>query len=223
MIKLIDFWKKNSAFIVSVLAFLFLMDYCGRIIIPPKNYNNRADIPLIESTEQNVQGEKRLKNYEEIIMERNANEKTNWPVLAWLSAIVAVGAAGYFIHKKGWLKNIMPGRVSLKSVLLEEKKSGRLLMRLTISNTTALNQTFLLPDLLFKTSHHIRRFRIKSDDFPLTLTPGTSHNMLIDINQFWERVPDLVDFNTIGAEIETGYGKVYKSMMRPKWWVFKRI
>jgi hypothetical protein len=59
-----------------------------------------------------------------------------------------------------------------------------------------------------------------SDDFPLTLTPGTSHSMLIDLHQFWDKVPDLERFKSVGAEIDTTSGRVFKTRIVPKWQVF---
>jgi hypothetical protein len=219
MFRLLEFWRRYSTFIVTVLAFLFLMDYCGRIIFPTKGVADEQQLVEQSISNRNLDGT-RLKSYEEIMMDRRAKEKTNWPLLSWLAAAAAVGFAGYYAHKKGWLKALIPGSLSFRSKLQKDKSSGRMQMRLTMSNTTHSSETFLLPHLLFKKSSEIRRFKIKSDDFPLTLTPGTSHSLLIDVHQFWDKVPDLERFTSVGAEIDTTSGRVFKTRIVPKWQVF---
>ena len=94
-------------------------------------------------------------------------------------------------------------------------------MRLILSNTTTESKTFLGPQLLFKKLSEGRRFKIKSDDFPITLTSGTSHSLIIDIDQFYEKVAELEAFKRIGAEIDTTGGKVFRTMVVPRWWVFR--
>jgi hypothetical protein len=221
MFRFFNFWKRNSTFILWVLGFLFLMEYCSRVMMPaPKQ---KVVNPVVEVQPKAEGGGKRIKNYEEILMERRAKQQTNWPLLAWLAAGATVLVAGYYAHRKGWLRGLVPGSVSFSSALMRDRSTGRLLMRLLMSNTTQGSQTFLLPHLLFKHGGEVRRFKIKSEDFPLTLTQGTSHSLVIDVDQFWEKVPDLVRFNSIGAEIDTTSGKVFKTRILPKWWVFKRI
>lgn len=220
MNKILDFWKRNSTFILTVLGFLFFMDFCGRMIMPkhqivnqqaPELHNNIAD--------SNISG-KGLKSYEEIMMARSVNQKSKLPLLSSLIALLAVGAAGYYVYKKGYLKKIIPGSIGFKAILLREKQSKRLLMRINLSNTTHETQTFLPPYVLFKKSSEVRRFRLKSDDFPLSLTPGTKHTMVIDIEQFVGRIPELKKFNRIGAVIDTTSGKIFKSDALPRWLVF---
>lgn len=221
MFRFIEFWKRNSTFIITILVFLFFMDYCGRIIFPgSRSRTTEHEIERTLDYSPNALS-KGLKSYDEIIMERNAGKKTNWPLLSWLTAATIVGFAGYFAHRKGWLKELIPGRVSFDATLLKDKMSGRLLMRLILSNTTTESQTFLGPQLLFKKLSEARRFKIKSDDFPITLTSGTSHSLIIDIDQFYEKVADLEAFKRIGAEIDTTGGKVFRTMVVPRWWVFR--
>ncbi len=225
MNKILDFWKRNSTFILVIMTFLFFMDFCGRMIMPTANkkQENKENSESVFFEETKSYKSSGLKSYEQIMMERKLNKSANWTLLSWLAALAAVGAAGYFAHKKGWLKQLIPDNVRFKTTLLQDKFTQRLLMRLYISNTTNESQTFLLPHVLFKKSFEVKRFRLKSDDFPLTLTPGTSHTMVIDLQQFWEKVPSLANFHRIGAEIDTTSGRVFKTFAMPKWWVFKRI
>ncbi len=221
MFRLLEFWKRNSTFILIILAFLFFMDFCGRIIIPhPENVTKKSISKEPVTINPNQGG---LKSYEEIVMERSLNDKGNRLLLSWLAALAVVVIAGYYTHQKGWLKSFFPGKVAFSSVLLKEKVSKRLLMRLSLSNTTRESKTFLMPHLLFKKSSEVRRFKLKSEDFPLTLTSGTNHTMVIDIEQFWEKVPDLAKFSRIGAEINTTAEEVFTSGNHHKWWIYKRL
>lgn len=215
MFRLLEFWKRNSTFILIILAFLFFMDFCGRIIIPQsENVTKKTTSQEVITIKPDQGG---LKSYEEIVMERKLSDKGNGVLLSWLAALSVVVIAGYYTHQKGWLKKFFPGKVAFSSVLLKEKGSKRLLMRLSLSNTTSESKTFLMPHLLFTKSSEVRRFKLKSEDFPLTLTSGTSHTMVIDIEQFWEKVPGLAKFSRIGAEINTTTDEVFTSDNHHKW------
>lgn len=220
MNKILDFWKRNSTFILTMLGFLFFMDFCGRMIMPKHQMVNQQEPELHSNISEGNTTGKGLKSYEEIMMERSVNQKSKLPLLSLLFALLTVGATGYYVHKKGYLKKIIPGSIGFKAILLKEKTSKRLLMRINLSNTTHETQTFLPLSVLFKKSSEVRRFRLKSDDFPLSLTPGTKHTLVIDIEKFREKLPELNRYSRIGAEIDTTSGKIYKSNALPKWLIF---
>jgi hypothetical protein len=134
--------------------------------------------------------------------------------------LLVAAVAVWYLMRKGYLSKIFPGRVRFRTTIIRHKNNRRLLLEIKLVNTTSESQTFLTPQLLFKKSSEVKRFKLKSNDFPLTLTSGTRHSMTIDLEQFWEKVPTLKSYNLVGAEIETSSGKLYKTLVMPKWWVF---
>ena len=180
------------------------------------------DTEISESNEA-LKKDNGIKSYEQLMAERVARETQRttsfFSAIFWLSALILVV---YYLNRKGWLPKLMPQWVSFKMVLMENKINKRLLMRLTITNNSRKSETFNSPCLLFKNWSKSRKFVIKNDLFPLTLTPETMHTMMIDVQNFYDKVPDLGKFKWLGAEVETSVGKIYRSIAVPRWWVFKR-
>lgn len=224
MKRLLDFWNRHSTFIITILAFLFFMDLCSRLIMPRPDAGESSSQVNREWIEQATpQQEKGLKSYEQIMMERETRPDTRQPVVGWLMGLLVAVAAMWYLMRKGYLTRIFPGRVTFRTKFIWDKKSLRLLMEIKLINTSSESQTFLPPQMLFKKGLEAKRFKLKSNDFPLTLTSGTRHTMIIDVEQFWEKVPALKGFNRLGAEIETTSGKTYRTPAMPKWWIFKHV
>ena len=224
MKRLLDFWNRHSTFIITVLAFLFFMDLCSRLIMPrPETEKSTSHDNREWLKQETPKQENGLKSYEEIMMEREARQDPQQPLLVWLMGLLLAGATVWYLVRKGLLPKVFPGRVTFRTTFIRDKKNNRLLLEIKLVNTTRESQTFLTPQLLFKKVSEAKRFKLKSNDFPLTLTSGTRHTMIIDLEQFWEKVPALKSFYRVSAEIETTTGKLYKTRTLPKWWVFKHI
>lgn len=221
MRRLLDFWNRNSTFIITIMAFLFFMDLCSRLIMPHPTAEESTGQSQHEWLKPETHDQEHgLKSYEQIMMEREARRDSRQPVVAWLMGLLVTAVAVWYLMRKGYLSKIFPGRVRFRTTIIRHKNNRRLLLEIKLVNTTSESQTFLTPQLLFKKSSEVKRFKLKSNDFPLTLTSGTRHSMTIDLEQFWEKVPTLKSYNLVGAEIETSSGKLYKTLVMPKWWVF---
>ncbi|HBG86285.1 MAG TPA: hypothetical protein DDW62_01910 [Marinilabiliaceae bacterium] len=96
-------------------------------------------------------------------------------------------------------------------------------MRISVYNNTSQSKTFSAPHLFFKRGKDTRNFAVKNELFPLTLPAGSSHSILIDVDQFWEKVAGLNLYNRIGASIETSTGESYRSLAIPKWLVLGKV
>ncbi len=219
--QILNFWIKNRMIIVALLLVLLMMNLCGRILTPLTN-ESPVNTEILENNNDFNKGNG-IKSYEQLIAERVARERQRttsfFSVIFWLSALVLVV---YYLNRRGWLPKLMPQWVSFRMVLMENRINKRLLMRLTITNNSRKSETFNSPCLLFKKWSKSRKFVIKNDLFPLTLTPETTHTMMIDVQNFYDKVSGLNKFKWIGAEVENSGGKVYRSIAVPRWWVFKR-
>jgi hypothetical protein len=81
--------------------------------------------------------------------------------------------------------------------------------------------------VVFRKWQKERRFRFKvgkhDEVFPITLAPDTSHRVVLDLEQFFEKIPDLKGANRVGASVETTDDKQYRDFTMPMWldWLFK--
>jgi hypothetical protein len=224
MEKLLAFWQRNRLFIISVFGFFFLMNWCGRIMMPPVSQKPVETVaPMVEDYAQE-DGVPRLKTYEELMSEKAiGSERDSGSFFLFVMLLTALLLIGYYAYKKGWLSTIIPQWVRLSIRLYYDRKTGRLLLKLFVYNNTTESKTFMQPQLFFKKWGVTRSFVIKNETFPLTLTPGTGHTIVIDVEQFWDKVPDLKGFNRIGASIDTTYGRQYRTMAYPRWLVVGKI
>jgi hypothetical protein len=128
---------------------------------------------------------------------------------------------------KKYLHRLFPGRVMFSVVKGEDPVTGHRLLKISIVNKTDEGLTFLPPNLVFRKWGDERKFRLKGnsqeDMFPLTLTPGTSHRVVLDLEQFYEKIPDLKSSNRVGASVETTGQKIYRAFAWPRWitWLFQ--
>ncbi|MCA1744160.1 MAG: hypothetical protein LC643_00315 [Bacteroidales bacterium] len=224
MEKLLAFWHRNRLFIISVFGFFFLMNWCGRMIMPPVSQKQVETVaPMVEDYAQE-DGVPRLKTYEELMTEKAIrSERDSGSFFLFVMLLTALLLIGYYAYKKGWLSTILPQWVRLSIRLYYDRKTGRLLLKLFLYNNTAESKTFMQPHLFFKKWGVSRSFVIKNATFLLTLTPGTGHTIVIDVEQFWDKVSDLEGFNRVGASIDTTFGKNYRTMAYPRWFVVGKI
>jgi hypothetical protein len=224
MDKLMAFWQRNKLFIISVFGFFFLMNLCGRMMMPPASRKPvETMVPLVtdQAQEDSVP---RLKTYEEIMTEKSeGRQRDSVSFFRFVMLLTALLLIGYYAYKKGWLSTIIPQWVRFSMRLYYDRKTGRLLLKLFIHNNTSESKTFMQPHLFFKKWGGSRSFVIKNETFPLTLTPGTWHAIVIDVEQFWDKVSDLEGFNRVGASIDTTFGKNYRTLAYPRWFVVGKI
>lgn len=209
-----EFWKNNRTLIVSILGILLILNYCARMWQP--------EVVISPSSTQ----EERIlydDGYEE---EGRADRYDDPPASTLLGAfwqiIVTLSLTGvllYYGFTRGWYARLIPKWVAFTTPLARDKVSKRVVMRITVANNTQESKTFLSPQIYFKKWQKVRKFNIKTTVFPLTLTPGTRQDLVIDIDQFWDKIPDLKGFNRVGAFIEEKTGKVYRTRARLKWFV----
>ncbi len=214
------FFQKNRNLIWGILSFLFILNYCNRQASQPVRDSSVAQEQSVEETPV-VQDGKSLKSYEELVRDR-AQQQENRPSSFIITLILlAVGVFIAWQYQNRWKDKYFPGKVKFKAFRFRDKKTGRRLLRLMITNGSNESQTFMPPNIVFTRWGSQRQFKLKGsnseDMFPLTLTPGTHHNVVIDLDQFFEKMPELKKFNRVGGSVSTPAGKSYRCFTAPFW------
>lgn len=217
--KIAEFWKNNRTLIVSILGILIVLNYCARMWQPEEVSNTPLQNEEQFSPDRPI-GDKRINSYEDSINKHIQPEPSQldaiWQIIVTLAL---TGVLLYYGFTRGWYARFIPKWVAFSTPIYRDKLSKRLVMRITVANNTNESKTFLSPHIYFKKWQAVRKFNIKTAVFPMTLTPGTKQDIVIDIDQFWDKIPDLASFNRVGAFIEESNGKTYRTWARPKWFL----
>ena len=219
------FWRKYGNFILMGLFFMFLINLCHRPTPNRTSQREESRQEAVRDTASDGDGTS-LKSLEELMRERQA-EQEQQPGGGFFSTFVLLllGVAIVWVARQKWAQAMweqwFPGKVKFRVNKVKDRVTGRKLLRISIENKTREGLTFLPPMIVFSSWGKERRFRIRGNNqdemFPLTLTPGTGHRVVMDLEQFFEKIPDLKGANRIGAVIETTDGKRYKKFVLPRW------
>ncbi len=224
------FWRKYSKFILGGFFFLFLISYCNQESPNPAVESEKEEQTTIAESLDTNPGSS-LKTYEELVKQRPPQD-TEGPG-SFLTMFLLLTGAFLLVwllqqpKMQQSLRRWFPGRVMLEVVKRQDAVTGRRILKISIVNKSAEGIAFLPPNLVFRRWGKERVFRLKGsnqdDMFPLTLTPGTSHRLVLDLEQFYEKMPDLKKSNRVGASVETTGKKEYRSFALPGWlsWIVK--
>lgn len=217
------FWRKYGNFILIALFFLILSSYCNR------QTTTRSVAPQTQEEQEkdSVSGkdDQHLKSLEELMRDRRSEQESRPGGFLTTLVLLLMGVAVVWLVRQKWMQALFqqwfPGRVHFRVSKGKDRVTGRKLMRIAIENNTREGLTFMAPMIVFSKWGKERRFRIRGsnqeESFPLTLTPGTGHRLLLDLDQFYEKIPDLKDSTRVGASIETTDGKKFKKFVWPRW------
>ena len=219
-------WRKYGNLVLGGLFLLFIVSYCNqqaRYAVQRKALKEQQ--VATEGQQQMDKNSPKLKTFEELMRERQQQEQEEPDGLFTMLLLLSIGVGIVWLTRQPWWLSILhkwfPGQVQLRVFKGKDKITGKNLLKVTIENKTRDALTFLPPMVVFKKWGKERRFRLKGSDqedmFPLTLTPGTGHRILLDMNQFFEKIPDLKKSNRVGAMVETSEGKTYKKFVWPRW------
>ncbi|MFO8000816.1 MAG: hypothetical protein R6U46_06195 [Marinilabilia sp.] len=217
------FWRKNKNIVLTGLFFLFLISYCNqqapRQTQQPQEQEETASDTLSDSDDRS------LKSFEQLMEERRSQQKKRPGGFFTVFLLLMIGVGLVWVARQPWWQRIwrqwFPGRVQFRVSKGKDRVTGRQLLKISIVNKTREGLTFMPPMIVFSKWGKERRFRLRGSDqekmFPLTLTPGTGHRVVLDLDQFYEKVSDLKGANRVGAGIETTDGKRYKKFALPPW------
>lgn len=211
MNQIITFYRKHRILILGALTVLIIMQWCQyqanttyRKNVPQSHEVVRLDAPQPQSVpEQDV-------------------PQSN----PWLPYLILVGMTllVYIAQKKGWIEKLVPGRMSLRAKLF--KQNNRQMLRIYFLNTSQNSHDVDAPIVEFMKAGEQKSFRLKVNEndisFPITLTQRTSHLMVIDLQQFYERIPDLKRFYWIRIKATIDSKTVKQTFPMPVWSAFLR-
>lgn len=209
--QIVSFYKKNRLIILIGLITLIAINWCSeqgnriRQTSPSAPQNNERSI----TEDQNP------------AIERPQEEPTSHKGL-WLPYLLMVGMVllVFVAKRRGWIEKIFPGMVIVQTKIFRSKENKRHMMRLFIINTTKSGQTFNDPIIEFMRPGSKKAFSILatgSGAFPITLTTNTSHSLTIDLDRFYEKVPELKKYRWIRMKMTINGTKVKKSLPRWVW------
>ncbi|NPA36226.1 MAG: hypothetical protein GXO47_05200 [Chlorobi bacterium] len=208
------FYLKNRIFIISILFFILMMQVCNNGTV-----NNNSTSLKNEQPRKSVSTQPRnMSPIDSVIYKTiNKNDRNETGNSFMLEFLLMTGLvfAFYLLQKRGLLEKILPQKVSVRSKLIKKKETGETLLTIEIINKTKDSITFEPPVLTFKRFSKTRSFKIKGNDgvslFPLTLTPGTSHKLTINIDRMKNNIPELQKYKNIYVTVKTDTGKIHQS------------
>jgi hypothetical protein len=218
------YWRKYGNFILMGLFFLFIINYCSRQPVAPSQQDVQQQEQPSENVNQN-QDEPHLKSYEQLMMERQPQQQEGPGGFFTVFLLMLSGVGIVWLARQPWWIRLwekwFPGRVRFRAFKAKDHVTGRNLLKISIVNNTGDGLTFMPPMLVFRSWGKERRFRFRPSEqdemFPITLTPGTGHRVVLDVDQFYEKIPDLKSATRVGASVETTGGSQYKSFALPRW------
>lgn len=214
---ILAFTRKYRMVIWGVLGLII----CLQLFYPRKTEQEKR----LDRWQGNIEntldeGVKQLKSLEEISVEQmDGNEKNRH--VEYLPMLLMIGAVSalFFFQRRGLLTKILPGLIVITAGIVKRRKGERLKWKISITSTKKEGVTFLAPVVVFRKIGEKRKFKIKGHEvngvFPLTLTKGTGHHFVFDLQKFYEQIPGLEKYPFVNIEIETTLGKTYKSFIRP--------
>jgi len=204
------FYQKNRLLIIIGLGFMLVMQICsqgGRVETESGKPNQ-----IMETSVQDTETKPLQEIYRDQIHQKRAVD----PEVTSLFILIGLVLLFYVATKRGWLKHIVPAIVWVSLKVRRNNDTKERLATLTVSNHTKESITFTSPVIAF---NHLfkkaRRFRLKSgvghNAFPITLLPGTSHQIVINIDVFRKKAGGLSAFRWVKFEIEGRRPKVHSS------------
>ncbi len=212
-----EFYYRNRKLLIGGLAFLLLLQLCNRgAQTPERSHPKKRETLKIQLPEETMpNGEESLERAFYEGLEKPAKDEPAYnPLFMEFLFMTALVFIFYIAGKSGWLKSLMPKFVIVRARTVKSKVNGNTLLVIEINNKTRDSVTFEPPVLVFRRYSKERKFRIKGGEgefvFPLTLMPDTGHRVVVDIDRFRDKFPDIRKFNKISVLITADNGKTYK-------------
>ncbi len=211
--KIVKFWQDYKTLLIPIFLVLVTLNFCSKMwqIEPPETTY------LEQSSDEYVDN---IQDGESHYYENEIKPKNNKKIINIIFIVIIIATVISYKYSKQITNALTLKRVLFKTFIYRNKQTKRVLMRIKVINNSQSSLTFFEPIIHFKKFNKVRQFKISTSLFPVTLTQGTSQEIVIDIEQFWEKIDDLKRFDYIGASIEESGGKTYRRWAKPKWLIF---
>jgi len=215
MNKIKAFYQKNRLILIIGFGFILMMQICSRGGQVKTEHQLKDKYEQVQSKVDDTD----LKPLREIYEEDIRQNKPGNPEMTSLFILMGLVLFVYVATKRGWLQKLAPSIVWISIHLRKHKQTKERMAGLSVANHTKESITFMSPIItfggVFKKS---RKFRLKSgvgqDVFPLTLVPGTSHQITINLDVFKQKAEGLAGYKWVRFEIEGSKQKTHTSLWK---------
>ncbi|MFT3737292.1 MAG: hypothetical protein QM786_00880 [Breznakibacter sp.] len=204
--KLLSFYKRNRLAIIVALGIVVVLQWCQ--LQANKTYREGESLIHRPTIEQSISQ----------LDKPTIDVPSSNP---WLPYLLMVGMVllVFVAQRRGWIEKIFPRLIVLRIRLF--KLNGRQMLRFFFLNTKKENQSFDAPVVEFMKPGKNKAYKIIVTDshvsFPLTLTTSTAHSLVIDLDRFLEKVPELRKYHWVRVKIVANGVKEYRTWPRPIW------
>lgn len=212
MKQIIAFCKKNRLLIIGALVIIAILQWCQ--YQANTQYRQAKSQPHQQETVRNIESQ-------EMPIPDEAPQSN-----PWLPYFILVGMTFvvYIAQKRGWIEKLVPGMMILRMRLF--KQNERQMMRIFLLNTSNHSHDIDSPVVEFIKPGVVKAYRIKINDneigFPLTMTQRTSHMMVIDLDRFYDRIPELKSFHWVKIKVIINSKSIKRTFPKPVWSSFYR-
>ncbi len=202
-----EFYKNNRKLILGFILIFFTLQLISFVVrISAKD---SSSIPAITDTT--------ISNSIDAV---NASDPTSvqgeW--IAWLPLILftIIASLIYFFQNWRLSDRLFSGVVLMRAGVVGNRRSGVVKWQISLSNRK--KQPVVIQDafLVFSSFTKTKKFRISTQNsvFPIKVLAKERYALTIELNQFYQRVPELTKYRLVRSEVHTQEGKVYKSFWR---------
>nr|WP_321453877.1 hypothetical protein [uncultured Carboxylicivirga sp.] len=204
------FYLKYSLWIIGGLFFLIMMQICsqGGRVKPTNTFTQE----ITEQAEPALDQLQPITNSDISVQQNRKSFNSDYLLL-----LMGLGLFYYVAMKRKWFHKLVPSIVWVSLRIKKQKNTNIRLARMMLVNKTKESLTFDAPVLVFGSPFKkARKFRLKNGGdnvFPLTLTPGTSHKISIDIDQFKQKA-GVSSAKLLKFEVFDSHQKKYSSIWK---------
>ncbi len=202
-----QFYKNNRRIILGVILIFFALQLISVVV---RTSMKDSSPTVVVSDKTNSIG----------IDTSNGNDphsvQGEW--IAWLPLILFTIIASLIYLFQNWQLSdrFFSGVVLMRAGVVGNRRSGVVKWQLSLSNRK--KQPIVIQDafLVFSSFTKTKKFRISTQNsvFPIKVLAKERYALTIELNQFYQRVPELTKYRLIRSEVHTQEGKIFKSFWR---------
>lgn len=212
MNSLAQFYKNNRRIILGVILIFFTLQLIS-VVVRTSVKDLSTSAVVSGSTNTDVINSKTDDSVNENVSNSSQGE---W--IAWLPLILFTIIASLIYLFQNWRLSdrLFSGIVLMRAGVVGNRRSGVVKWQISLSNRK--KQPVVIKDafLIFSSFTKTKKFKISAQNsvFPITVLAKDRYALTIELNHFYQRVPELTKYRLIRSEVHTQEGKTYKSFWR---------
>ena len=210
--KLAHFYKKYRKVILGIILIFFALELVNVVV---RNSIQQSEVSATVNTARNSISDDAIA-IESLPADDSDSSQNKW--IAWLPFILFTTIATMIYLFQNWklTDRLFSGIVLMRAGIVGNRRSGVVKWQISLSNRK--KQPVIIQDafLIFSSFTKTKKFKISAQNsvFPITVLAKDRYALTIELNHFYQRVPELTKFRLIRSEIHTQDGKIYKSFWR---------